>query len=60
MGLTPDWTLPTELGLAPIVAREPNYYSMLTPCNGPRQERSSSVNVDHSLTQLPAEKDSIG
>ncbi|PLB53779.1 hypothetical protein P170DRAFT_396454 [Aspergillus steynii IBT 23096] len=59
MGLT-DWTLPTELGLAPIIAKEPNYYSMPTPSSvSRRQERSSSVHVDHSLTQLPAEKDSI-
>ncbi|KAI9037601.1 uncharacterized protein KD926_000163 [Aspergillus affinis] len=61
MGLTSDWTLPTELGLTPIIAKEPNYYSIPTLSDrSRRQERSSSVHVDHSLTQLPVEKDSIG
>lgn len=57
MGLTFDWGLPSEPGITSVVAREPSFHVIPTPSS---TRKTSQEHPDQSLTQLPAERDSIG
>lgn len=61
MGLTLDWTLPSEPVLGQFIAREPNFQIIPTPASSSQsQDHPTISHPDHSVTQLPTERNSIG
>ena len=61
MGLTFDWTLPSEPSLRQIVAREPSFHVIPTQFSRSRsQDCSPNLQPEQSLAELPVERDTIG